>query len=232
MAQRRGRNTDRNAGRHAGGSRSAGARPARGAAGPARGGPAPSDLNAQRARLREIVDPVVSAQGYDVDGLALSRAGRRHLVRLTIDGDDGVSLDAVAAVSRAVSAALDAAEAERGELFAGEYELQVSSPGVDRPLTQPRHWRRNVGRLVQVRAGDRQLTGRIVDAGDAGVTLEVGGAPREFSHDELGAGRIQVEFARLAALPDADLEDMSDPLDDGDAIDDDAGDGEQEEDEE
>jgi ribosome maturation factor RimP len=152
--------------------------------------------------LREIVEPVVAAAGYDVDGLALSRAGRRHLVRLTIDGDDGVSLDAVATVSRAVSAALDAAEAERGELFSGEYELQVSSPGVDRPLTQPRHWRRNVGRLVRVRAGDTQLAGRIMSVDESRVTLEVDGAPREFGHDELGAGKVQIEFARLAAEDD------------------------------
>jgi len=110
-----------------------------------------------RARLREVIEPVVASAGYDVEGLSVSRAGRRYLVRLTVDHDGGVNLDAVADVSRLVSRALDDVEAGGEELFAGEYELQVSSPGVDRPLTLPRHWRRNVGRLVQVRAGEKQL---------------------------------------------------------------------------
>jgi ribosome maturation factor RimP len=175
-----------------------------------------------RARLHEVIEPVVAAAGYDVEGLSVARAGRRHLVRLTVDHDGGVNLDAVADVSRLVSAALDAAEAGGEELFAGEYELQVSSPGVDRPLTLPRHWRRNVGRLVQVRAGDRQLTGRVVAADDQGVVLVVGepgkpGKPgketeHELSYDGLGAGKVQLEFARAAALTDDDLEEI--PVDD------------------
>jgi ribosome maturation factor RimP len=162
-------------------------------------GPAPN-----KVRLREVIEPVVIDAGYDVDGLSFSRAGRRHLVRLTVDGDGGVNLDAVAEVSRRVSAALDAVEAGGEELFAGEYELQVSSPGVDRPLTLPRHWRRNVGRMVQVRAGDRQLTGRISAADDEGVVLSVDEAAHEVPYSALGAGKVQLEFARLEALTDAD----------------------------
>jgi ribosome maturation factor RimP len=107
-----------------------------------------------------------------------------------------------------VSAALDEVEAGGEELFAGEYELQVSSPGVDRPLTLPRHWRRNVGRLVQVRAGDRQLTGRVVAADADGVVLAVGETERKVGYDQLGAGKVQLEFARVAALSDDDLEEI------------------------
>jgi ribosome maturation factor RimP len=179
---------------------------ARTAAVPARRQPDGSGPN--RARLREVIEPVVAAGGYDVEGLSVSRAGRRHLVRLTVDRDGGVNLDAVADVSRLVSAALDDVEAGGEELFAGEYELQVSSPGVDRPLTLPRHWRRNVGRLVQVRAGDRQLTGRIVGADADGVVLSVGGIEHELRYGELGAGKVQLEFARAAALTDDDLEEI------------------------
>jgi ribosome maturation factor RimP len=177
-----------------------------------------------RARLREVIDPVVASAGYDVEGLSVSRAGRRHLVRLTVDRDGGVNLDAVADVSRLVSAALDEVEAGGEELLAGEYELQVSSPGVDRPLTLPRHWRRNVGRLVQVRAGDRQLTGRVIAADADGVVLAAEGAEgaagaagteHRVAYDELGAGKVQLEFARAAALTDDDLEEIpvaDDPL--------------------
>jgi ribosome maturation factor RimP len=170
------------------------------------------DLAALRSRLREIIEPVVTAAGYDVEELSVTRAGRRYLVRLTVDGDGGVSLDAVAVISRQVSRALDAAEEAGGEILTGEYELQVSSPGVDRPLTAPRHWRRNVGRLVQVRVADRQLTGRVLAADEVGIVLDVGGTHHEHAYGELGQGRVQLEFARLAALSDADLENLLEPV--------------------
>jgi ribosome maturation factor RimP len=76
--------------------------------------------------------------------------------------------------------------------------LEVSSPGVDRPLTEPRHWRRSVGRLVTVPvAGEGRRTGRVVAAAASGVTLEVDGVPRELGYGQLGPGRVQVELRRL-----------------------------------
>jgi ribosome maturation factor RimP len=157
------------------------------------------------------MEPVIGEAGYDLEELAVSRAGRRHLVRVIVDGDGGMGLDAIAEVSRAISAALDAAEFSGGELFAGEYQLEVSSPGVDRPLTQPRHWRRNVGRLVKVRVADRQLTGRILAADGAGVALDVDGTGHEAAYGVLGPGRVQVEFNRLAELGElGDEDDLTD----------------------
>jgi ribosome maturation factor RimP len=202
MAQGQGRGGGRRTG-----ARGAGASHGGASAGGSRSG-IPGGGGPNRARLREVIEPVVATAGYDVEGLSVSRAGRRHLVRLTVDGDGGVNLDAVADVSRLVSAALDEVEAGGEELFAGEYELQVSSPGVDRPLSLPRHWRRNVGRLVQVRAGDRQVTGRIVAADADGVVLAVADTEHTMSYDELGAGKVQLEFARVAALSDDDLEEI------------------------
>jgi ribosome maturation factor RimP len=177
------------------------------------------DPATRRERLREVVEAVVTAAGYDLEDVALSRAGRRHLVRVVVDGDGGVSLDDIADVSRAVSAALDAAEESGGEIFEGEYALEVGSPGVDRPLTLPRHWRRNVGRLVKVQVrtqggptggqpGDRQLTGRVVAADDAGIALDVSGERWDLAYEQVGPGRVQIEFSRLDAA--ADLETMAD----------------------
>jgi len=178
-----------------------------------------------RARLREVIEPVVASAGYDVEGLSVSRAGRRYLVRLTVDHDGGVNLDAVADVSRLVSRALDDVEAGGEELFAGEYELQVSSPGVDRPLTLPRHWRRNVGRLVTVTAAGRSLTGRVTAADETGVVLDVDGKVTTIPYAELGPGRVQIEFKRLdeAVFPD---EPEGDAGDDDEEIEDDDEDGE------
>jgi ribosome maturation factor RimP len=138
-----------------------------------------------------------------------------------IDGDSGVNLDAVATVSREVSAALDAAEEASGELVVGEYQLEVGSPGVDRPLTLPRHWRRNVSRLVAVTVDGRATTGRVTAADDEGVVLDVDGTVHELSYAQLGPGRVQIEFHRVA---EADLDDdglQDDDLDDDTDFDDD-----------
>jgi ribosome maturation factor RimP len=173
--------------------------------------PAPAeDLAAQRMRLRSVVEPVVASAGYELETLSLKRVGRRHHVRVIVDGDDGVNLDTVADLSRSISEALDEAEETGGDLVAGEYELEVSSPGVDRPLTLPRHWRRNVGRLVKVTAADRSVLGRISAADDTGIELDVDGQPRRLAYAELGPGRVQIEFNRLNGLADDELDEIDD----------------------
>jgi ribosome maturation factor RimP len=199
---------DRAARRGPGAGRREATRPAR-VAGVAGAG----DLAAHRARLREVIEPVVQAAGYDLEELSVSRAGRRHLLRITVDGAGGVSLDTVAHLSREISAALDSAEETGGDFGSGEYVLEVSSPGVDRPLSQPRHWQRNVGRLVEVEIGDRKVTGRVVAADAAGVTLEVGGHRHAYGYPELGVGRVQIEFGRLDELEDEDLAEFPDEPD-------------------
>jgi ribosome maturation factor RimP len=162
------------------------------------------DLVAAKARVTAVIEPVVAAAGYDLEEVALSRAGRRHVVRVLVDADGGISLDDVAVVSREISNALDAAEESGGEVLAGEYQLEVGSPGVDRPLTLPRHWRRNVGRLVAVNG----LTGRVTAADDEGIVLD----DREIRYADLGAGRVQIEFKRMdeAQFDEDDLDDEDD----------------------
>lgn len=157
----------------------------------------PPRRSALADRLPAVIEPVIGRAGFDLERVTVSRVGRRHSVQVVIDGDDGVGLDAIAEVSRAVSAALDAAEESGALAVPGEYVLEVSSPGVDRPLTEPRHWRRNVGRLVTAPGADgRSLTGRLVGAGAETVVLEVDGAPREVPYRQLGPGRVQVELRR------------------------------------
>jgi ribosome maturation factor RimP len=201
-------------------------RPASGRAGD-RPGPRPAhlpvptvDTARQRARLRTVVEPVVAAAGYDLEGLSLKRVGRRQHVRVIVDGDGGVDLDLVADLSRHISAALDAAEKSGDDLIAGEYDLEVSSPGIDRPLTLPRHWRRNVGRLVKVPVDGRALVGRVTVADDDGVELDIDGRPHRYAYGQVGAGRVQIEFNRLTGLADEDIGEL-------DEVDDEEGDDEE-----
>jgi ribosome maturation factor RimP len=155
------------------------------------------DVGRDEGRIADVIRPVVTAAGMDLESVRVSAAGRRRLLRVVVDSDRGVSLDDAAAISRQLSAALDAVSV----LGDFPYTLEVSSPGVDRPLTDPRHWRRAVGRLVQVTvkdAGDSgvsgSVTGRVAAADSDGVTLDVGGTRRRFGYPALGAGAIQVEF--------------------------------------
>jgi ribosome maturation factor RimP len=170
--------------------------------------------DAATVRLTGWIEPVVRATGYDLEELTVTPAGRRSVVRVVVDRDEGVTLDDIADVSRAVSDVLDAEDDGMGRT---PYVLEVTSPGVDRPLTEHRHWRRNTGRLVDVTVGpanaSEKVTGRITAVDDAGVTLAVEartkpGAKkrpptlRVVSWAELGAGRVQVEFGRPEAADD------------------------------
>ncbi len=151
-----------------------------------------------RERLLTLLDPLISAAGYDLEDVSVSAAGRRSVVRVFVDADGGIDLDAVAVVSRVVSDALDERDADFGGagLLGGAYVLEVSSPGVDRPLTDPRHWRRATGRLVSVEVAGKPITGRVTVCDHAGVTLDVDGTDRQVPWTQLGRGRVQVEFNR------------------------------------
>jgi ribosome maturation factor RimP len=141
-----------------------------------------------QSKLRELLGPVVTAAGYDLEDVEVTKAGRRSVVRVIVDSDEGVDLDDVADVSKAVSVALDEAD-PTGEQ---PYVLEVTSPGVDRPLTEPRHWRRNVGRKVT--AGD--VEGRIREVTDSGVVIEDKGQVETISFEALPEGQVVVEFSR------------------------------------
>jgi ribosome maturation factor RimP len=153
------------------------------------------DASASRARLVQLLTPAVEAAGHDLEDLSVSPAGRRKVVRVVVDKDGGVTLDDIAEVSRVVSDLLDGPEAEA--LLAGAYTLEVTSPGVDRPLTAPRHWRRTVGRLVRATLADGSVvTGRVSSADDEEVALDVDGTSRSLLQSEVRSALVQVEFSR------------------------------------
>ena len=159
-------------------------------------------MSVSRARLVQLLTPAVQETGHDLEDVAVSPAGKRQVVRLVVDRDGGSTLDDVAEVSRAVSAVLDAAERDEPDLLAGAYVLEVSSPGVDRPLTAPRHWRRNLGRLVTATLTDGSaVTGRVLQADEVEVRLglaDQAGSIRTLLLAEVERGAVQVEFAHRA----------------------------------
>lgn len=157
--------------------------------------------------IADVVGPVVESSGLEIDRIEITRAGKRSVVRVFLDGDGpdgrGPGLDEIADATRAISNALDASSVT-GD---APYTLEVSSRGTSRPLTEPKHFRRNVGRLVALTLPDGKVTGRIADADDGGVTLDVDGAERRVAHPEIRKAVVQVELRKDADLGDADTTD-------------------------
>lgn len=146
---------------------------------------------ADRDLLESVVSPIVTAQGLDLEDVKVAAAGRRRRVQVIVDSDRGVDLDRCADVSRQISRALD----DTNLMGEQPYTLEVSSPGVSRPLTQPRHWRRAVGRLTRVTLADgTSLSGRVTAADETGATIDVDSTPRRVEFGDVRKAKVQIEF--------------------------------------
>jgi ribosome maturation factor RimP len=152
-----------------------------------------SQVSPDSSRIADALRDRLAVLGLDLEAVELTPAGKRRVLRVAVDKDGGVTLDDIAEATHTVSTQLD----DGGLMSEMSYTLEVTSRGVDRPLTEPRHWRRNRDRLVKVSLLDAtQLTGRVKDSDDAGVTLDVDGAPRRLVYDEVGKALVQIEFNR------------------------------------
>ncbi|WP_327264721.1 ribosome maturation factor RimP [Streptomyces sp. NBC_01232] len=153
----------------------------------------------QSDRLRVLLEPLVAAKGLDLEEIEMSRAGKRRMLRIIVDSDEGVELDACAELSREVSDKLD----ETDVMGEDEYVLEVSSPGADRPLTEHRHYVRAIGRLVKFQLAEGgELIARILEADDEGLDLEVPGVKgrkataRRIAFTDIAKARVEIEFNR------------------------------------
>jgi ribosome maturation factor RimP len=149
----------------------------------------------QRDEIAAALAPVLDEQGLELFDVELSGSGRARVLRVFVDRDGGVDLDAVAAASEAVSSWLDR-DPGIARSLPGPYSLEVSSPGLERPLRTPAHFRRAVGSTVSVKTRDAQghgvrRRGVLVDADDDGIVLDTDGeAVRVALHDILQARTV------------------------------------------
>ncbi|QQM40459.1 ribosome maturation factor RimP [Streptomyces liliifuscus] len=162
----------------------------------------------QSERLRELLEPLVSSQGLDLEEIEVDSVGRKRVLRVVVDSDEGADLDAIADVSRALSAKLDETDA----MGQGEYTLEVGTPGAERELKEHRHYVRATDRLVrfQLTSGD-ELVARILTVDEDGIDLEVPGVKgrkataRRIAFENIDKARVQVEFNRKSNENDADM---------------------------
>ena len=144
--------------------------------------------------LTELLTPAVTQAGFVLEEVTVTPVGKRRLVAVVVDCEDrNPSLDEVTIVSKEVSAILDN-YTQMGEM---PFTLEVTTPGIDRPLTQGRHWKKNVGRLVKItpKTGEKYI-GRIASVKDNAVTIEIKGKESEISFAEISRAQIEVEFNR------------------------------------
>ena len=152
-----------------------------------------SPFSPDSSRIHEVLGDPLAALDLDLEAVELTPAGKFRVLRIAVDKDGGVTLDDIAEATKAVSAELD----ESDVMGEQAYTLEVTSRGVDRPLTEPRHWRRNHDRLVKVTLADgSQLTGRVGASDESGVSLDVSGAEQRLAYDDISKALVQVEFNR------------------------------------
>jgi len=174
----------------------------------------------RESQIAGLLTPILAQHGLDLDAVEVVPAGKRRLLRIVVDGDGptgtGPLLDDIAEATKALSVALD----ESPEVGASPYTLEVSSRGVSRPLELPRHWRRNVGRLVAVTTAEGSFTGRVVTSGEDEVTLDVDGVSRTVALADVTKALVQVELNRPRTAVD-EADDEPDDVDDADGLDED-----------
>jgi len=147
---------------------------------------------ALRDQIFELLDPLVTSAGLVLEEVQVQTPGKHRFVTIIVDSETGLNLDQVTEASRTISEVMD------GARFMGEtpYTLEVTSPGVDRPLTAPRHWRKNVDRLVKVTKNDGEVfKARILSADENQATLDNG--PIDYA--DVKRAIIEVEFNRKDA---------------------------------
>ncbi|MFJ9314555.1 ribosome maturation factor RimP [Pimelobacter simplex] len=161
-----------------------------------------SAQGATAERIEQVLAAPLSALGLDVEAVELTPAGKRRVLRVAVDTDGGLTLDDVAAATKVIDQVLEDDGPDGGSTAMGQqpYTLEVTSRGVDRPLTLPRHWRRNEGRLVKLTRAEgeesSELVGRIGASDDDGVTLDVAGSELRVPYGEVRKALVQIEFNR------------------------------------
>ncbi len=158
-----------------------------------------SAQGATAERIEAVLVAPLAELGLDLEAVEVTPAGKRRVVRIAVDTDGGLTLDDVAAATKVIDALLEDSGPDGAGKALGElpYTLEVTSRGVDRPLTLPRHWRRNEGRLVKATlSDDASVTGRIGASDDDGVTLDIDGAERRIDYTDVRKALVQIEFNR------------------------------------
>jgi ribosome maturation factor RimP len=137
-----------------------------------------------------VITPALEALGFYLEDVTITSAGRRSMITIIIDGDTHLSLDQVTVATKAVGEIVEGIQS----LGQTPFTLEVTSPGLDRPLTKPRHWRKNIGRLVKIVLLDGQeIKGRVKDVSEISTTV----AEQVVKFSDIKRATLEVEFKQV-----------------------------------
>jgi ribosome maturation factor RimP len=137
--------------------------------------------------ISAAIRPIIEATGNYLEELSITSAGKVKILTVIIDSDTHLNLDQVTAVTKEISEVIEALP----ELGDGAFTLEVTSPGLDRPLTKPRHWRKNLDRLVQIiMTSGQEIQGRIGEATETTVLVD----SQKVSYEDIKRAVLEIEF--------------------------------------
>jgi ribosome maturation factor RimP len=159
----------------------------------------PGDCVLSVQKLNELLQPLVEDLGYEFVGLEYNTNPKNSVLRVYIDREDGVGIEDCETVSRETAALLDVKDPIRSH-----YNLEVSSPGLDRPLFTPAHYREFIGREAQVtlfapQDGRRKFKGPILDAGENSVSIEQDGSEVTLDYDNIAKAKLVPDYEEILA---------------------------------
>jgi ribosome maturation factor RimP len=143
-----------------------------------------------KEQVAAVITPAIQALGFYVEDISITAAGRRSMLTVIVDGDTHLSLDQVTVATKVISEIVE----NLPTLGNNPFTLEVTSPGLDRPLTKPRHWRKNKDRLIKIVLNDgKEITGRIKDSTEADVTVD----EQNIKFADIKRATLEIEFKQV-----------------------------------
>ena len=144
----------------------------------------------KKEEISAAITPALSDLGFYLEDITITSAGRRSMLTVIVDGDTHLSLDQVTVATKAVSEIVENIQS----LGQAPFTLEVTSPGLDRPLTKPRHWRKNIDRLVKIVLLDgKEIKGRVKDATEISATID----EQVIKFSDIKRATLEIEFKQV-----------------------------------
>jgi ribosome maturation factor RimP len=143
-----------------------------------------------KEQVLAVITPAIESLGFYIEDINISSAGKRSMLTVIVDGDTHLSLDQVTVATKAISEIVE----NLPTLGNNPFTLEVTSPGLDRPLTKPRHWRKNKDRLIKIVLTDgKEVSGRIKDSNEASATVD----EQVINFADIKRATLEVEFKQV-----------------------------------
>ena len=144
----------------------------------------------KKEEISAAITPALSDLGFYLEDITITSAGRRSMLTVIVDGDTHLSLDQVTVATKAIGEIVENIQS----LGQAPFTLEVTSPGLDRPLTKPRHWRKNIYRLVKIVLLDgKEVKGRVKDATEVSATVD----EQVVKFSDIKRATLEIEFKQV-----------------------------------